>query len=141
MGITIKATNSTRSFDMGGGGFFDLRQSIAVIYDKELGEHYEKLSCCWSKELTTAWEKRVNEILSDSRFKEEDEDILDFLFASDCSGSISYKTCKKIYDLIKDVDFGNNIFVYTSRSDGKDYEHFKEFLLECYKYKRKMRWT
>lgn len=65
--------------------------------------------------------------------------LLDFLFASDCGGEISYKTCKKIYDLINNIDFGNEIFTYGAHSDGKDYEYFKEFLLECYSHRRKMR--
>lgn len=141
MGVTITATNSKYSFNMGGGGFFNLRKNIAYAYDKELGEHYKELIHCWSKEKLTAWENEANRILSDSRFEESDEDVLDFLFASDEKGCASYKTCKKIYNLIKDVDFGNKIFVYTAHSDGKDYEHFKAFLLECYQKRRKMRWS
>ena len=38
------------------------------------------------------------------------EKVLDFLYASDCGGKIDYKTCKEIYDLIKDVDFENKGF-------------------------------
>lgn len=75
------------------------------------------------------------------QFPDEDEDILNFLFASDCEGKISYKTCKKIYDLIKDVDFGGRTFTYMAYSDGKDYERFKEFLRECYRKRTCMRWS
>ena len=71
---------------------------------------------------------------------DEDKDIFDFLFASDCDGKCSYKTAKKIYDLIKDVDFGGKIFTYTAYSDGKDYENFKEFLKECYQKHRTIIW-
>lgn len=141
MGITIKATNSTHSFNMGDGGFFNLRKNIAYAYDAEFGKHYEKLTGCWAKEEYKAWENELNKILSDSRFKDEDEDILDFLFASCERGTVSYKTCKKIYNIIKDVDFDNKIFVYSAHSDGKDYEYLKEFLLECYQKRRKMRWS
>ena len=84
--------------------------------------------------------KQADEILKDERFKDEDKDILDFLFASDCDGKCSYKTAKKIYDLIKDVDFGGKIFTYTAYSDGKDYENFKEFLKECYQKHRTIIW-
>lgn len=140
MGYTIYANNGSRDFDGGMGGFASLRTNIALAFDKEFGEHYSTLSACWKKEQYEAFNKRTNDILADDRFKQEDEDIVEFLFASDCGGEISHKTCKKIYDLIKDIDFGGKIFTYGAYSDGKDYEHFKEFLLECYKHRRKLRW-
>lgn len=140
MGVTITATNSSRDFDMGAGGFMSLRTNIAKAFDAEFGEHYATLRHIWREEDFETFDRKTNEILSASRFKDEDIDIVEFLFASDCGGLISHKTCKKIYDLIKDVDFGNRIFVYAAHSDGKDYEHFKKFLLECYSNRRKMRW-
>ena len=42
-------------------------------------------------------------------------------------------------EAIKTVDFGNRIFTYAAHSDGKGYEHFKDFLLDCYKRRAKMR--
>ena len=140
MGFTIYATNSSRNFDGGMGGFMNLRTNIAIAFDKEFGKHYSTLRKCVFEEDYDAFDEKTNKILSDERFKQEDEDVIDFLFASDCVGEISHRTCKKIYDLIKDIDFGNKIFTYGAYSDGKDYEHFKLFLLECYKHRRKMRW-
>ena len=140
MGVTITANNSSRSFDMGGGGFMSLRENIALAFDKEFGEHYGKLRSVWKQEDFEAFDKETNRILADDRFKEEDVDIVEFLFMSDCVGEISHKTCNKIFDLIKDIDFGNKIFTYAGRSDGKDYQYFKEFLKECYSNRRKMRW-
>lgn len=145
MGFCITATNSKYSFDGGMGGFMSLRENIASAWDKEFGDHYANLRrCIWEKDYEE-FNKKTNQILSESRFedggeKADDRDIVDFLFASDCEGKISYKTCKKIYDLIKDIDFGNRIFTYAAYSDGKDYEHFKDFLLDCYKRRAKMRW-
>lgn len=140
MGFTIYANNGTKTFDGGMGGFLILRTNIAFAFDKEFGEHYSTLRKCFFEEDFKAFDKKTKEILSNDRFKQEDEDIVDFLFACDCGGEISHRTCKKIYDLIKDIDFGKQIFTYGAYSDGKDYEHFKEFLLDCYKHKRKMRW-
>ena len=37
MGVTITATNATYSFDMGAGGFFNLRKNIADVLDQEFG--------------------------------------------------------------------------------------------------------
>lgn len=141
MGFTITAKNSTQQFSGGYGGFICLRTEIALAFNKKFGEHYKTLpSCCFSNERLEAYNKKANEIIATENLEENGADILDFLYASDCDGSISYKTCKKIYDLIKDIDFGNKIFTYGAYSDGKDYEHFKEFLLDCYKHRRKMVW-
>ena len=71
----------------------------------------------------------------------KDSDIFDFLYESDCEGKVGPKTCRKIYDLIKDIDFEDKIFTYGAHSDGKDYEYFKEFLKECYTHRRQMRWN
>ena len=140
MGFTIYANNCSTNFDGGMGDFMSLRTNIALAFDNEFGEHYSNLTKCLYEEDYKAFNRKTNAILSNDRFKKEDKDILDFLFASDCGGEISHKTCKKIYDLIKDIDFGKKIFTYSAFSDGKDYEYFKEFLLECYKHRRKMRW-
>ena len=140
MGVTLYANNGSIQFAGGAGGFMSLRTNIALAFDQEFGEHYATLRSCFYEEDYKAFDKKANAILSNDRFKEEDEDIVVFLFASDCEGAISHKTCKKIYDLIKDIDFRNKIFTYAAYSDGKDYEHFKKFLLECYEHKRKMRW-
>lgn len=140
MGVTISAKNSSYNFDMGYGGFFNLRCNIAKAFDKEFGEHYETLMFRHSEDDFKAFNERANEILSASRFKDEDADILDFLFESDCEGKISHRTCKKIYELIKNIDFAGKIFTYAAYSDGNDYEYFKEFLKECYSHRRKMYW-
>lgn len=137
MGVSIYANNSRYSFDCGSGGFFNLRKNIALAWDKEFGEHYAKLAGCNDYK---EHDRIANQILSDKRFKDEDADIVEFLYASDIEGKISYKTCKKIYGLIKDIDFGQKIFTYAAYSDGKDYEHFKEFLLDCSRHRRNMCW-
>lgn len=145
MGFTLTANNSKYSFDGGYGGFLLLRQNIAKAWDEEFGEHYETLRECifsWDYEM---FDRKTQEILSQERFetggaKSNDMDIVEFLFASDCGGEISHKTCKKIYDIIKDIDFGNKVFTYAAYSDGRDYEHLKEFLLDCYKRHAKARW-
>ena len=138
MGICLKANNSEYSFDMGYGGFNRLRTNIAYAFDKEFGTAYDNTQLCLRDPVE--YDKRLYTILADDRFKNEDVDIVDFLFAPDGHGKCGYKTCKKIYDLIKDIDFGNKIFTYAARSDGKDYEKFKLFLKECYSKRRNMVW-
>lgn len=123
---------------MGYGGFNNLRKNIAIAWDKELGETYGDMVMCMLH--PKEYDERINRILANDRFKDEDEDILDFLFASDCNGKCGYKTCGKIYNLIKDIDFGKKIFTYRAYSDGNDYEKLKLFLKECYQKRRMMVW-
>lgn len=138
MGITLTANGSPWEFDMGYGAFFSLRKNIALAYDKKFGEHYATLAYCHTVEQYEAHD-RISQLFVDD-FDPDDAGIIDFLYQSDCEGSISYKTCKKIYDLIKDVDYSGQRFVYATVSDGKDYEHLKEFLRDCYRYHRKAYW-
>ena len=138
MGVCLTSRKSNYSFNMGYGGFHNLRKNIAIAWDAELGEAYADIGIAMMN--PKEYNERINRILSDDRFKDEDGDIADFLFASDCDGKCSYKTCGKIYNLIKDIDFGKKIFTYGAYSDGKDYEYLKEFLKECYQKRRMMIW-
>ena len=136
MGVTITCKNPKYSFDMGYGGFFNLRKNIAIALDEEFGNHYSTLTSCHSPQDYTNFDNIANRMISE---KDLDDDILDFLFQSDCDGKINYRTCKKIYELIKNVDFGNKSFRYTAYAHN-DYEELKEFLLDCYKYHKNMIW-
>ena len=139
MGVTLTAKNPVHIFNMGYGGFFKLRASIADLFDKEFGEHYRTLQKCYDQE---GWKEHCrigNEILSHPRFKDEDYDILDFLYASDSKGKITYKTCGKIYKLIKDADFTGKIFRYSAYAHN-DYEELKEFLKDCYSHRKNAVW-
>ena len=146
MGFTLTATNSKYSFDGGYGGFAALRTNIAKAWDKEFGEHYATLRVCFRESDFATFNKETSRILSQERFqdggeKSDDQDIVNFLFASDCGSSISHKTCKKIYEIIKDIDFHGKIFTYAMYSDGKDYEYLKDFLLDCHKRRVRARWS
>ena len=138
MGVCLTSRKSDYSFNMGFGGFHNLRTNIASAWDKELGEAYADATMAILN--PSEYNERINSILADDRFKNEDEDIANFLFQSDCNGKCEYKTCKKIYSLIKDIDFEGKIFTYSAYSDGKDYEYFKLFLKECYQKRRMMIW-
>lgn len=138
MGVCLTSRKSSYSFDMGYGGFHNLRTNICKAFDEELAEVYA--DTLFSLRDPKGYTNKVNEILKNERFKDEDEDIVDFLFDSDCDGKCGYKTCRKIYNLIKDIDFGKKIFTYAAYSDGNDYEELKLFLKECYQKRRMMIW-
>lgn len=144
MGVSLYANSKyvPQTFDMGYGGFFALRSQIANAFDEEFGKHYSQLpkASCTLLGDTEAFNQKTNQILADKKFEGKD-DILDFFFASDCEGSISYNTCKKIYDIIKDVDFQTG-FQYGNFSNGteEDWKDLKEFFLGCHKAKVSARW-
>ena len=140
MGLTIrsKIKNCNIELDGGYGMLLTIREEVAKLYDKEFGEHYETLSKCFLKEHFDEFNKKANEILRDDRFKDEDEDIVDFLFQSDCDGKISYKTCKKVYDILQEST-NNCCLRYTAYSKN-DWEDLKELLLQCYKHRANLYW-
>lgn len=118
-----------------------IREYVSKAFDKELGEHYSGLRRIIREEDFNKFDKRTNEILSDERFKKEDEDIVDFLFAPDESGKVSYRTCKKIYDLIKDIkDEGSRIVLRYSLYSNNDWEDFKQLLKDCYSNRCNLTW-
>ncbi len=139
MGITITAKNPRFSFELGGSGFFNLRKNIAFSLDKEFGENYAKLIYCHSKEDYENHDKTANQIIQDKHLDENYTAVLDFLYASDETGKINYKTCKQIYDLIAPINFKNKSFRYGAYSHN-DYEEFKIFLLDCYSHHKNMIW-
>lgn len=140
MVVTITATNSDYDFDMGYGGFFSLRTAIATALDSEFGENYALLGTCYTKQQFEKNDKMAQAIIDRKHLDEKYKEIIEFLYMRDSGGEISYKTCRQIHGLIKDIDFGDKGFRYTAYRNN-DYEEFKDFLKECYKRHRKMRWS
>ena len=139
MGLTISG-NYENSIELSGGyGMLRvIRNAIALAFDKEFGEHYSKLGTLSGKDEYKEFNRKANEILRDERFKDEDEDIVRFLFMPDCDGKIGYKTCKKIYELIKD-DNKERCLRYAIDSDN-DWQDFKQLLKDCYSYRCNLVW-
>lgn len=133
MGLTLQSKGSQIDLTGGYGMFLKIRSRVAIAWDKEFGEHYSSLPLL-EEEDYEEFDKRTNEILKDERFKDEDEDLLAFLFASDGEGKCKYKTCKKIYDLIKDIEDDKLQLRYTAISKN-DWEDFKQLLLDCYSHR------
>ena len=139
MGLTITSNykNAIRldgSYSM----IFRIRKVIAETFDKELGEHYANLIKCVSTDYCIWFDKKTEQILSHERFKEEDRDLVEFLFMSDCGGEIPYRLCKKILDLIKDVKYHYALrYVAYAKNDWED---FKALLQGCYSHRAKLIW-
>lgn len=136
MGVSVYANNSQYSFDMGYGGFFNLRKNIALALDEEFGKNYALLGKCWTLTQYEENDATANAILAR---KPLDTRVVDFLYMPDTGGEISHQTCKVISNLLKKADLTGKSFQYATISCN-DYEEFIKFLDECYSHHRKMRW-
>ncbi len=141
MGVTITATNSTCDFDMGYSGFFNLRRNIALALDDEFGQAYSEYGKCFTKEDFKRIDHLVESLINEKHLDDEYFDVLDFLFMPDGSGKISYKTCRKIANLLEPCmsALRTKTFRYAAYA-GHDYEDFVAFLRDCVRHRRNMRW-
>ena len=143
MGVSIVCKNPKYGFDMGYGGFFNLRKNVALALDKEFGELYATLSKCWNDEELLKFDRKAEKMIADKHLDDNYCDVLNFLFASDCEGKCRYKTCKQIEELLKTnydkLDLANKSFRYVCDAHN-DYLEFMEFLRDCYKHHKNMEW-
>lgn len=140
MGLTLRNNVKTCHIELDGGYgmLLTIRKEVAKQWDKEFGEHYGTLGQYRTDDEWKIFDKRTNEILCHERFKGEDEDLVDFLFQSDCDGKIGYKTCKKIYDLLKNSKNKSCLrYAFYSKNDWED---LRELLLSCYKHRANLYW-
>lgn len=137
MGVTIQ--NKQKSIDMGCGGFSNLRNTIAGLLSKE----FQTLYIEWTKPFSSITNEEGNKMLSklyeDNILTDNDDILLDFLFASDCGGKLSIKGCKRLHNLIKDYD-DNILYGYIGRKDCAKFKDFKEIVELCVKNKWIMSW-
>lgn len=96
LNIRIKGMSHEETYHCGYLTFGVYRQEVAKAWNKEFGEIYEKPYKNLSYEYTDEDIKRWNELCND------DLDI--FLNHSDCDGKLTWKECKKIYDVMKNLE-------------------------------------
>lgn len=140
MGVTIG--NNRKKIDLSYSGFNRLRAKVAHIANEELGNFYDELS----KSLTLFGKEREDFIKEyDRRLEKADEEfqvseeLLDFLYESDCEGKATPKQCRQIYKIIKDYN-DNIIYGYAGRKDGATFEDFKNIVQDCAKRNVQLRW-
>ena len=140
MGVTIKSKN--KSIDMGCGGFHNLRTKVAELTSKDIYEHYCSLKYAplFGEERTQFFEEYDKKIVElAEKHKGKYNKILDFLYESDISGKMTYGTCKKIWEIIKDYD-DNILYGYVGRPDCAKFKDFKEIIKDCVDAKTKLIW-
>lgn len=141
MGVTISSENY--SIDLGYGGFNNLRTKVAELAAGDIGEHYKKLHegiflfGSLREDFFKEYDKKINEIAK--AHNGEMDEILDFLYASDCEGEVPVKVCEKIYEVIKDYD-DNILYGYAGRPDCAKFKDFKELVKDCIDSNCSMEW-
>lgn len=141
MGVTVESKNY--SLDFGYGGFCNIRKKVAELASEDIGEHYKKLENGVflfgddKKSFFEEYDKRISEI-SENHGGEFDE-ILHFLYASDCGAKMPLQVCEKIYEVIKDYD-DNICYGYVGRPDCAMFKDFKNLVKDCIENKCDMEW-
>ena len=138
MGLTLRNNVKDCDIELDGGYSIlrTIRIEVAKQYDEEFGNYYQLFYDGYDRK---KYINKLNNLLKDDRFKDEDNDLMEFLFASDCEGKIGYKTCKKVYDLIKNSDNDCCLrYVIYSKNDWND---LRELLLSCYKHRANLYWS
>lgn len=119
MGVTIESKNC--SIDLGYGGFKALRTKVAELTAPDIYEHYKNLETGMilfgtvRQSFFDNYNAKIQQ-LSEKYHGEKDE-ILDFLYASDCSGEMDIEHCKSIYEIIKDYDDKQQAYRPVSRGE------------------------
>lgn len=134
MGICLHTSDHKYAMDMGAGSFYSLRCVIANRLDTEFGNNYSNLTRCTRKSDYEFHDKVANEILAR---KPLNEDVVRFLYMSDSSGKIPARTCKAIYELVKDYD-DNYMYGYVYANH--TFKYFKEMIQYCIAHRRKLYW-
>ena len=134
MGVSLY--NKDYDMDMGYGTFFNLRKVVASLYNKDFGEFYHN----WMVDKTVSDEDMDNKVQSlydEGIFNNVDDEALDFLFLPDVKGKISYKSCRRILEIIGDY---TDDYMYGYLHANHSFDYFKEMLRDCVKRRRTLYW-
>lgn len=147
MGITI--SNHKHSIDMGAFGYAALRATISKLVPcQEFVNIYAELmdyNQAWQnsrfatmKEYFDDYDRRAVAVCAANNI---DEEIINFLYKPDtCTKSVSVKTCRHLWELIKDYD-DDVLYGYAARPNCAKFKDFKEIVRTCVEDKRVMRFS
>lgn len=131
MGVSICANNRKCpiSFDMGYGGFYDIRHFIGESLAGEAYNYWTKTDDNTTKEILHIACQNLYDIVGEATY--------DFLTQTDCEGSLTHKECKELLDKIKPLH-NNNLYGYWRCQHS--FEDFKTLLQYCYSHRTKLVW-
>lgn len=67
------------------------------------------------------------------------DEVIYFLYASDCEAEMPVEVCEKIYEVIKDYD-DDLLYGYSGRADCAMFKDFKDLVKDCIDNKCSMEW-
>ena len=131
LGLSIVATglNEDEAYDCGYIAFTRFRIDLAKAYNEEMGKIYERAVMPFSKPIDGD-EKRYKELCN--------KDLDAFLWHSDCDGSLTYKECRKIYNVIKELKMSMHGSNYGNERQYNTLERWKDMFLHCAKHRVNM---
>ncbi len=144
MGVTLRNKEDYIGIDLGYYGFYKLRQKVADLAGDDIGEHYRKLNqvpiydTAERMRFLKEYNAKIDEL--DRKYEGNRTHILDFLYASDCGGTLSVEGCKSLYEVIKNYD-DDVLYGYSGRSDCALFQDFKKIVKECIENNCEMTWS
>lgn len=137
MGLTIK--NEEMSIKMSYIGFAELCTTIAKLLSPDFAELY--IALCKNKISNEILNKKLNLYFEKGILKNEDNDIIEFLFMPDYEGHLSFKKCERLYEVIKDYN-DNVLYGYKSGMFGYEtiFADFKELVKICIEKEYNLEW-
>lgn len=144
MGISI--SNHKRSIDMGSGGYLRLRTKISELLNcQEFSDIYAELLNPYKERekrgfetMQDYYEDHDNRAIAVCEAHKLDEEVVNWLYSSDCGCSVSPKTCRHIWKFIKDYD-DDAIYGYPGQKNPAMFADFKQIVKECAEDRRVMR--
>ena len=130
MHTTIKSKNYSMDFE-----FFiigKIKKKIAYSISDEVGVHYSEVfnvrKFSHNKDYIDEYKKKSEQLANKYQCKE----IFGFLYQTDSEGKISAKSCKKIYEFIKNQGEEIPGYYYSAQDlDDKYFREFKKLLKDC----------
>ena len=142
MGITIRSKN--HNIDIGTGGFFRLKKTIAGFTNKEISDHYNILL---SEEYIymvyhgfEEYDKKTEELYE--KYKKEYGKVIDFLYASDITAKMTYGCAKQILKVIGDrTDLDDMVIGYAGWGEhAARFRDFRMILKDAVETKKGFKW-
>lgn len=128
--IRIKGMTYDETYHCGYITFGVYRCKVAEAYNKEFAEIYEKPYTQIFYQYTKEDIKKLNLLCND------DLDL--FLNHCDCSGKLSWRECKKIYKVMKNLKVEMKGHNYGTMKEYDMHELWLNMLYFCWQYKRTM---
>ena len=141
MGITIKS--KLHNIDMGCSHFYHLRKNIAYAISDDVGKAYEELFWHYMDvNPSPEKEKQLAKTYQTAMYATERDYHLvhGFLWASDCGGRRSAKTCAQILELIQRLDDDIKIGYPGWGEHCAKMSDFKQILKDCIENNTMMKW-